>query len=185
MIVRDWSITISSLEVLMIPTETPRSRYALLVVPIVALASLSWLARSHPPATSQPPPGYHAAQVVDVQPIGGGDVVRLAVGDKLLNMYVGSSEGLAISLAVKGEHYQRPLSMDLMNAALGELGAEVVRVQIDSVRDTAFIGSVHLQRGAHAIVLDARPSDATALALAHHAPVYVADPVVAVAASLY
>jgi bifunctional DNase/RNase len=184
MIVRDWSITISSLEVLMIPTETPRSRYALLVVLVVASASLWWLARPHRAAESVPP-GYHAAQVVDVQPIGGGDVVRLAVGDKLLNMYVGSSEGMAISLARKGEHYQRPLSMELMDAALGELGTEVVRVQIDSVRDTAFIGSLHLQRGARAIVLDARPSDATALALAHHAPIYVADAVVAVAAALY
>jgi bifunctional DNase/RNase len=161
----------------MLLAETPRH---LLLVSIVALGASAFLmTRTHPTATGTPttsPEGYQRMQVLSVTPLGAEYAVRVGDDDKAITMYVGSSEGLAISLHLRGEKYVRPLSMDLMDATLRELDATLERVQIDSIRDHAYIGSLHV-RGHHAI--DARPSDAVALALAHGAPIYVADSVMA------
>ena len=173
----------------MIPTETPRARYYFLALAFFAtVAAMVWVARHRQPACpTAAPPSYQAWDVADARAYGGSYVVRLAdkKRDLALVMYVGSSEGLAITLGLDGAHFQRPLSMDLMDAALSQLGAELERVQVDSIRDDAYIGSLHLKQGGRELVLDARPSDAVALALAHHLPVYVADEVIAAAATTF
>jgi bifunctional DNase/RNase len=173
----------------MTPAETPRIRsYLLAAAFVTTVASMVWVARhrAHAP-TAAAPASYQAWQVVDAEWYSGGYMVRLADARRELAMvmYVGTSEGLAIETRLRGTRYQRPLSMDLMDAALTKLGAEFVRVQIDTIRDTAYIGSLHLRQGGRDLVLDARPSDAVVLALAHHQPVYVADSVIAVAATHY
>jgi hypothetical protein len=60
-----------------------------------------------------------------------------------------------------------------------ELGAELERVQIDALLHGTFHGSVHLKTPSRAVVLDARPSDAMALALGRHVPILVAAEVLA------
>jgi len=163
----------------MLLAETPRH---LLLVSIGALAASAFLmTRPHSPpaAIAQSVEGYQRMEVLSATPLGNEYAVRVGDADKALTMYVGSSEGLAISLHLQGEKYQRPLSMELMDSTLRELGATLDRVQIDSIRDRAYIGSIHV-RGHNPI--DARPSDAVALAMIHGAPIYVADEVVAAAA---
>ena len=163
----------------MLLAETPRH---LLLVSIGALAASAFLiAKPHStPTTTAAPSGYQQLQVLSAVPLGGEYAVRVGDSERAITMYVGSSEGLAISLHLRGEKYVRPLSMDLMDATLRELDAPLERVQIDSIRDHAYIGSIHL-RGHQPI--DARPSDAVALAMVHGAPIYVADSVIAQAAN--
>jgi bifunctional DNase/RNase len=170
----------------MLPAETPRH---LLLVSIGALAaSAFFLTRPlvHSPtsisqssqSSQSSPDGYQRMQVLSATPIGNEYAVRVGDSDKAITMYVGSSEGMAISLHLQGEKYVRPLSMELMDATLRELGATLDRVQVDTIVDHAYIGSIHL-RG-HAPI-DARPSDAVALAMIHGAPIYIADSVIAIA----
>jgi bifunctional DNase/RNase len=173
----------------MMPAETPRVRNYLLAFAFLAtVAAMVWVARHRPQCPPAAPPAhYQAWDVVEGQTYGGSYTVRLAdpARTQWLLMYVGASEGLAISLRLHGERYQRPLSMDLMDEALGKLGAEIERVQIDAIRDDAYIGSLHLRQAGREVVLDARPSDAVVLALAHHLPVLVADSVIARAGRPY
>jgi hypothetical protein len=168
----------------MTPAETPRLRNYLLAAAFLAtVAAMVFVAR-HRQAHQETRLGYEAWTVLDAQQQNGSYAVHLIDGarEKTLVMYVGQSEGLTILYRLQGMRYERPLSMDLMDTALTSLGAEVERVQIDSIRDLAYIGSLHLKQGGREITLDARPSDAVALALAHHLPVFVAEPVIAVAA---
>lgn len=67
----------------------------------------------------------------------------------------------------------RPGTHDLVKDALDQLGVEVVMVKVTEVRDDTFIGKLILRKGNRIISLDARPSDATAIAVRMGAPVYV------------
>src|SRR5262249_35428984 len=68
----------------------------------------------------------------------------------------------------------RPLTHDLMDSTLHELHAKVVKVQVDELRDGVFIGSIFVRSGNRVFRVDARPSDAIALAIGNHVPIYVA-----------
>jgi bifunctional DNase/RNase len=94
---------------------------------------------------------------------------------------IGSTEIYSIDMRLRGRTPPRPLTHDLLDTTLRELGAELVRVQVDDLRDGVFIGSVFIRQGARVIELDARPSDAIALAVGNKIPIYVADHVVAYA----
>lgn len=56
-----------------------------------------------------------------------------------------------------------------------ELGGEIVKVQVDAIRGNTFHGSVHIRRDGKIRALDARPSDAIALAIGNRVPIYVAQ----------
>jgi bifunctional DNase/RNase len=73
----------------------------------------------------------------------------------------------------------RPLTHDLLDAIVGELGGKIVKVQVDALVDGVFIGSVYLRHhGGEVRKLDARPSDAIALALGNDVPIYVQQAVI-------
>ncbi len=96
----------------------------------------------------------------------------------LLPIFIGTTEAHSIDARLRKHTPPRPLTHDLFDAALRELGAELVRVQVDDLRSGVFFGSVFLRKGARIIELDARPSDAIALAVGNDIPVYVAEHVV-------
>ena len=171
----------------MLPAELPRHLLLVSIGAVLATGASAFLMtrpascpHARLPALTASPEGYQRMEVRSASALGNNEyAVRVGDADKALTLYVGSSEGLAISLHLQGEKYVRPLSMELMDSTLRELGATLDRVQIDSIRDRAYIGSIHV-RGHNPI--DARPSDAVALAMIHGAPIYVADEVVAAAA---
>jgi bifunctional DNase/RNase len=72
------------------------------------------------------------------------------------------------------EHAERPLTHDLLDAVIRELDSELVKVQVDELRDSIFIGSVFLRREGKIVEIDARPSDAIALALGSKVPIFMA-----------
>lgn len=119
--------------------------------------------------------------------VGGGPVASLVVlrtrpsrGEKprQLPIRIGGVEAAAISMGVDEKPHRRPMTHDLLATVITELGARCVSVRITSVQDTTFYAQVELQKadGSHSFV-DARPSDALALAVRTHAPVYVKDSV--------
>jgi bifunctional DNase/RNase len=121
------------------------------------------------------PKGYEQASVWDVVPAGDGAAVLLIDGPKttVLPIFVGGSEALTIRLRVGGERYERPLTHDLLSSLVKELGGSPVKVQIDDQRDDTYFGSVFVRQGDRLLELDARPSDAIAIALGSGAPLYV------------
>jgi bifunctional DNase/RNase len=134
------------------------------------------------PDPSAPPEGYvevTADRVVEMQ---GGDSAVLLVdqADQLvLPIVIGGTEALSIELRLRGEHARRPLTHDLLDDILQRMHASLAKVQVDELRDDVggggvFIGSLTLRVDKHVLHIDARPSDAIALAIGNHVPIYVA-----------
>lgn len=110
----------------------------------------------------------------------GSKVVMLVDGtDKVaLPIFVGASEALSIELRLHKERYQRPLTHDLLDSVMHKLGGQIEKVHVDELRDNVYIGAVFVRQGRKISEIDARPSDAIALALGAEAPIFVARKVV-------
>ncbi len=126
-------------------------------------------------ATKDPPPGYLLATPTARSDTSYGNVVLLTepLSRKVLPIFVSGTEALSIERRLEKRKFVRPLTHDLLDAAVQKLGARVVRAQVDALRDGVYIGTVVLVRGGDTFALDARPSDAMALAIGNEAPIYV------------
>lgn len=93
-------------------------------------------------------------------------------GRRHLAFSIGAFEALAIALELEGEHPPRPLTHDLLRDAFSALEADVVAVIIDDVVDGTYFASVRFFHGGAMGALDARPSDAVALALRAGTPIW-------------
>ncbi|TMA34765.1 MAG: bifunctional nuclease family protein, partial [Deltaproteobacteria bacterium] len=96
-------------------------------------------------------------------------------GGRELPIWIGPFEAQAIAAEIQGVPLPRPLTHDLMKRLVESLGARLDRVVIGDLRDNTYFATLHLA-GADGkdISLDARPSDAIALALRLHGPILVA-----------
>jgi bifunctional DNase/RNase len=135
-----------------------------------------------PPAAVTVPEGYVVMTVLAVGGVGNGSNAVVLVNEanaRLVPLGIGGTEALSIALRHGGETFTRPLTHDLLDSLLDRVGAKLLKVQIDELRDGVFIGSVFVRHDGRTIEVDARPSDAIALALGRGAPIYVAQKVVA------
>ncbi|WP_309131402.1 bifunctional nuclease family protein [Brevibacterium sp.] len=101
---------------------------------------------------------------------------------RVLPIWIGEQEATSILVAVSGASAPRPLSHDLMKTLLDALDADVDRVEVERIDGGTFYASITLRGPSGAHVIDARPSDAIALAVRMHAPLFVAEEVLAEAA---
>ena len=93
-------------------------------------------------------------------------------------IFVGQFEAWAISLALEGDAPDRPFTHDLIRLMLDRLEATIERVVIDDLWNETFYAKIGLVKaGGETIEIDARPSDAIALALRVRAPIYMAETV--------
>lgn len=129
------------------------------------------------------PEGYAAMTVLRVVPTPHGNAILLEheAEPKLVVIFVGGTEALSIELRRDRQRYPRPLTHDLLDTLVGRLGGEIVKVHVDDLKGNAFVGRVFVRQNGRIIDVDARPSDAIALALGNHAPIYVARKVIAAA----
>ena len=105
-------------------------------------------------------------------------------GNRRLPIIIGGSEAQAIALELEGIQAPRPMTHDLLRDLCNTLGAEMTEVLIEDLRDGTFFAKIRLLNGGREYDLDARPSDAIALAVRLQAPIYVADTVMNEAAIL-
>lgn len=96
----------------------------------------------------------------------------------IVPIYVGGTEAASILRRYEHGSSERPLTHDLFDAALHELGARVVRAQVDKLKDNTYYGTLLLKEHGRYIELDSRPSDAIAMALGASAPIYCASSVI-------
>jgi bifunctional DNase/RNase len=95
-----------------------------------------------------------------------------------LPIWVGIFEANAIALQLEHVDTPRPMTHDLLKNMIGELDAHVTRVVINDLRDSTFFAQIRVVvGGAKTLEIDARPSDAIALALRTEAPIFVAQEV--------
>lgn len=100
---------------------------------------------------------------------------------KEVNMYlplwIGPAEGDSIAMKLQGRETIRPMTHDLMDSMIGDLGGTVKRVIVSELKSETFFGKIVLQRNGTTIERDSRPSDAIALAVRTGAPIYAEDAV--------
>lgn len=99
--------------------------------------------------------------------------------DTVLPICIGAVEAACIGRALSPEQASRPMTHALLNATIAQLGGKVSGVSVDKVAGTVFYASVHIRRTCDEVSIDARPSDAIALAVRAHAPIYVDESVMA------
>ncbi len=102
---------------------------------------------------------------------------KAAEAKRMLLIWIGSPEAAAIQSKIKGEEIARPMTHDLMKNLIEYLQGEVASVCVHSVEDGTFFGQVTLHTDGQTIDIDARPSDAIALALRFESPIFVAEEV--------
>jgi hypothetical protein len=101
-------------------------------------------------------------------------VVMLRAEDgRVLPIYVGISEAMAIHSAIKHQAPPRPMTHDLIVEVLTKLSARVDKIVIDDLIDNTFYARVILKQNEHEIEIDARPSDSIAIAVRLACPIYV------------
>jgi len=103
-------------------------------------------------------------------------------GKKRLPIIIGAFEAQAIALEIEGIKPPRPLTHDLLKQLTDSLGATVLEIIIDELRDNTFYAKIILEVSGFSQELDARPSDAIALAVRTQAPIFVAETVMEAAA---
>lgn len=135
------------------------------------------------PAVPAEPSGYVSVKVYGVGPVGGAHAVLLGeAGDeepaRLVPIMIGPAEALAIHRRLNGHKNPRPMTHDLLDRMVRDLGGRIEKVQVDEVRGTTFIGTVFVRSGDQLIEVDARPSDAIALAVGNGVPVFVSRKVI-------
>lgn len=96
----------------------------------------------------------------------------------VLPIWIGLIEASAIATELEKIQLSRPMTHDLIKNILGELDVKAVKVMITDLSDNTFFASVVLDHKGKEIVMDARPSDALAIALRTKSPIFVAKQVI-------
>lgn len=111
-------------------------------------------------------------------------ILRDKDGQKVLPIWVGIFEANAIALQIENVATPRPMTHDLLKNIISDLDASVQKIVVCDLKDNTFYAMIHLIVNGHGVAVDARPSDAIALALRAKAPIFVEDAVIENARSL-
>lgn len=100
-------------------------------------------------------------------------VLKEIDSEMVLPIWVGVFEANAIALELEKTATPRPMTHDLLRNLARGLGAVVTRVVVSDLREDTFYATIHMQHGVEDVTMDARPSDAIALALRWDCPIFV------------
>lgn len=104
--------------------------------------------------------------------------------DRFLPIWIGPYEAEAITVSLQQMEVSRPLTHDLLRNVLNTLGAEILRINITELKDDVFFARIVMRVNDQELEIDSRPSDALALSVRAHVPVFVAEEVMQEAASV-
>jgi uncharacterized protein len=95
------------------------------------------------------------------------------VDNYLLPIWIGELEARAIDVALNNTELSYPLTHDLTLSAIFALGGDLVKIVIDRLEKDRYNASIYIQQDDEIIAIDARPSDALAVALTSDTPIFV------------
>jgi hypothetical protein len=103
---------------------------------------------------------------------------------KVLPIWVGIFEANAIALEMEQVSTPRPMTHDLLKNIIEGFQAQVARIVVNDLKDNTFYAVITINLNGSEVLIDARPSDAIALALRVNAPIFVAEKVIEEAKSI-
>ena len=98
--------------------------------------------------------------------------------NKAIPIWIGLFEASAIATEMEKIAFSRPMTHDLFNECLKTLDVTVNKIVIADIRNNTFFANIYLSKEGQNYTIDARPSDAIALALRAHAPIFVDETVI-------
>ncbi|MEE9370755.1 MAG: bifunctional nuclease family protein [Sedimentisphaerales bacterium] len=102
-------------------------------------------------------------------------VLKERHGQRSFPIVIGIVEIFAIDRRLKGIKPPRPMTHDLLDNVIENLGANIEKIVINDLRNHTFYAKIHLSSNGQTVKIDSRPSDAIALGVASSAPIYVAE----------
>ena len=111
-------------------------------------------------------------------------ILRDKDGQRVLPIWVGVFEANANALQIESVQTPRPMTHDLLKSVIDELGGRLERIVVSELKDNTFYATLRLRSQRGALTLDARPSDAIALALRSGARIFVEEAVIQSARSM-
>ncbi len=105
-------------------------------------------------------------------------ILRDQEGQRVLPIWVGVFEANAIALQIENIATPRPMTHDLLRNVITDLKAQVRKIVVSDLKENTFYALIYLTVNGDTVAVDARPSDAIALALRVRAPIFVEDAVI-------
>jgi bifunctional DNase/RNase len=100
-------------------------------------------------------------------------LLKTEEGDKTLPIWIGLLEATSIASALQEIQFDRPMTHDLFKNLTQVLNVHINRIDICDLKDNTFFAEIHFASEERSFTMDARPSDAIALALRFQAPIFV------------
>lgn len=105
-------------------------------------------------------------------------ILKTEDDEQAVPIWIGLLEATSIASALQKIKYERPMTHDLFKNFAESLQVSVERVEVSDLRDNTFFARIHFVSENRKFEMDARPSDAIALALRFDAPIYVDETVI-------
>ena len=105
-------------------------------------------------------------------------ILRDKDGSRVLPIWVGVFEANAIALQIENVSTPRPMTHDLLKNVISDLRGRIERVIVSDLKENTFFALIYLNVNGEVLAIDARPSDAIALALRARAPIFVEEKVI-------
>ncbi|RLC75860.1 MAG: bifunctional nuclease family protein [Chloroflexi bacterium] len=106
-------------------------------------------------------------------------LLREIESERLLPIFIGPYEAEAIAIRLREIELPRPLTHDLLNNIITEMGGQVSHITVNALRNDTFYAYITVKLGGRELEIDARPSDAIALAVRANVPIFVEEDVMA------
>lgn len=105
-------------------------------------------------------------------------ILKEVDGERTLPIWIGVFEAQAIASEMEGIRYPRPMTHDLLKNVIDLMEGQIIRIEVCDLRDNTYFALIYLRTADKEISIDARPSDAIALALRARVPIFVEDVVI-------
>ena len=105
-------------------------------------------------------------------------LLKTEEGEQTIPIWIGLLEATSIASALQNIQFDRPMTHDLFKNLTQLLNIQVVRIDICDLKDNTFFAEIHFTSQDNTFTMDARPSDAIALALRYQAPIFIDDRVI-------
>ena len=105
-------------------------------------------------------------------------ILRDSDGKRILPIWVGVFEANAIALQIENVSTPRPMTHDLLRNVIQDLNGDVQKIVVSDLKGNTFYAVLHVVVAGEMVMIDARPSDAIALALRVRAPIFAEDAVI-------
>ena len=105
-------------------------------------------------------------------------ILKLVNGEQAIPIWIGLLEATSIASALRNIKFDRPMTHDLFKNFVENVNIDVAKVEVCDLKDNTFYAKIYFMSEEKNFSMDARPSDAIAIALRFQAPIYVDDKVI-------